>query len=78
MTLSPAHREILSLLRHDLPEDALDEIRRAVIASLYRRLTAEADRVWDEKGWTDADMERMLHTHYRGRAVDGPSAESAG
>ena len=78
MTLSPAHREILSLLHHDIPEDALGEIRRAVTESLYRRITAEADRVWDEKGWTDEDAERMLHTHYRGRSVDDTGAESAG
>ena len=63
--LSRAQREILSLLRHDLPEDTLDEIRRAITDVLYRRLTAEADRVWDANGWTDEDAKRMLHGHDR-------------
>ena len=75
-TLSPAQREILSLLRHDLPEDTLDEIRRAITGVLYRRLTAEADRVWDEKGWTDEDAERMLHAHDRRRSADDAGADS--
>ena len=64
-TLSPAQREILHLLRHDLPEETWDEIRQAVASILFRRLTDEADRVWEEKGWTDEDAERMLHAHYR-------------
>ena len=75
-TLSPAQREILSLLRHDLPEDTLDEIRQAIAGVLYRRLTAEADRVWDEKGWTDEDAERMLHAHDRRRSTDDADADS--
>ena len=45
--LSPAQREILSLLRHDLPESTLEEIREAIAGVLFRRLTAEADRAWD-------------------------------
>ena len=75
-TLTPAQREILSLLRHDLPEETWNEIRQAVSEVLYRRLTAEADRVWDEKGWTDEDAERMLHAHYRRRSADDASAPS--
>ncbi len=75
-TLSPAQREILSLLRHDLPEETWDEIRQAVSDVLYRRLTTEADRVWDEKGWTDDDAERMLRAHDRRRSTDGADAHS--
>ncbi len=30
VTLSRAQREVRSLLRHDRPEDTLDEIRRAI------------------------------------------------
>ena len=75
-TLSPAQREILSLLRHDLPEDTLDEIRRAIADVLYRRLTAEADRVWDANGWTDEDAERMLHAHDRRSSTDDAGDDS--
>ena len=72
-TLSPAQREILLLLRHDLPEEAWEEIRRAISEVLYRRLTAEADRVWEGEGWTDEDAERMLRAHYR-RSSDAADA----
>ena len=75
-TLSPAQREILSLLRHDLPEETWDEIRQAVSTILLRRLTDEADRVWEEKGWTDADADRMLHAHYRRRSGEDASSDS--
>ena len=71
--LSPAQREILSLFRRDLPEETLAEIRRAISDILARRVMEEADRVWEEKGWTDEDAERMLHAHYRrsSSAADG-------
>lgn len=64
-TLTPAQREILSLFRHDLPDETLAEIRQAISDILARRVVEEADRVWKEKGWTDEDAERMLHAHYR-------------
>ncbi len=30
-----------------------------------KRATEAMDKVWEEKGWTEKDMERMLHTHMR-------------
>lgn len=76
-TLSPAQRELLSLLQHDLPEEAWVEIRKAVSDVLARRVVETAGRAWEERGYTDADAERMLHGHYRRRTPDeaalGPS-----
>ncbi len=76
-TLSPAQRHLLTLFGRDLPDETWDELRAVVARFFAERAVAEADRVWDEKGWTDEDAERMLHTHYCGRPVDGADAESA-
>ena len=64
-TLSPAQRELLTLFRHDLPEETWQELRGVISRFFAERAIEAANRVWDERGWTDADAERMLHAHYR-------------
>ena len=64
-TLSPAQRKLLELFRRDLPEETWEDLQGVVSRFFAERAIREADRVWDEKGWTDADAERMLHAHYR-------------
>ncbi len=75
-TLSPAQRDLLALLRHDLPEETWEELRGVISRFFAERATEAANRVWDEKGWTDADAERMLHAHYRGPARPDVNAAS--
>lgn len=77
-TLSPAQRSFLSLLRHDLSEQTWDEIRIAVSDVLARRVVESANRAWDERGYTDADAERMLHAHDRRRSTETDRTEDAG
>ena len=69
-TLTPAQREILSLFRRDLPDEAWEELRAVVADFFARRAVASADRAWDERGYTDEDAERMLHGHDRRRPPD--------
>lgn len=69
-TLTPAQREILSLFRRDLPDEAWEELRALVADFFARRAVASADRAWDERGYTDEDAERMLHGHDRRRPPD--------
>ncbi len=76
-TLSPAQREFLTLLQHDLPEEAWIEIRKAVSDVLARRLIDAANRAWDERGYTNADAERMLHAHYRRRSTETDHTDEA-
>ena len=64
-TLNPAQREILRLFRRDLPDETWDELRALVADFFARRAVESANAVWDERGYTDADAERMLHGHYR-------------
>ncbi|MEJ7664619.1 MAG: hypothetical protein WKG07_36440 [Hymenobacter sp.] len=49
----------------NLTEEELLELRDAYAQILGRRATAAANKVWDEKGWTDEDVDRMLHTKMR-------------
>lgn len=75
-TLTPAQRHLLSLFQRDLPDETWDELRAVVGRFFAERAIAEADRVWDEKGWTDEDAERMLRAHYRRRSTDSDPYEA--
>ncbi len=35
------------------------------VQSLAKKAIQAANKVWDEKGWTDADVDRMLNTKMR-------------
>lgn len=49
----------------NLSDEELSELRTALTQMLGRRLSNMADKIWDEKGWTNEDMERMLNTKMR-------------
>lgn len=75
-TLSPAQRELLTLFRHDLPEETWEDLRGVISQFFAERAIEAANRAWDENGWTDEDAERMLHAHYRRSARPEDGAES--
>ena len=62
---SNAQLELLRAFADNLTEEELLELRHTYTQILGRRATAAADKVWDEKGWTDADVDRMLNTKMR-------------
>ena len=62
---SNAQLLLLKAFASDLTEGELLELRQTYTNILGRRLTEAADKIWDEKGWTDADVERMLNTKMR-------------
>lgn len=62
---SNAQLLLLKAFANNLTEDELLELRQAYTLILGRRLSAAADKIWDEKGWTNEDMERMLNTKMR-------------
>ena len=72
-SLSPAQRKLLELFRRDLPEETWEDLQDVISQFFAERAIREADRVWDEKGWTDADADRMLHAHYRRPSKAGVS-----
>ena len=52
--------EILKLFSREVPNNELLEIKRMLANYFAGKLTAEADKVWDEKGLTDDDMDKWL------------------
>lgn len=52
-------------LTEQLSEVELKELKQLIIAFKAHRLAQLADKVWDEKGWTQETMEQFLQTHMR-------------
>lgn len=59
--LSNVQLELLKIFSTDLSEEDLQELK-ALLAKFYAEKSIElANRVWDEKGLTDADMDKWLN-----------------
>ena len=65
MPLNDLQLEILKLFTRDLEEADLLAIKRLIVKYLAKKVTQMTDEVWEEKKWTDEDMERMLNAHER-------------
>jgi len=63
--LNDLQLEILKLFSRDLDEKDLLAIKRLIVRYLAEKVTRMADQVWEEKGWTEDDMERLLEDHQR-------------
>ncbi len=57
--------ELLKLFSHNIPEDDLLEIKRYLIQYRAQKIMSWADRIWEEKKWTQKDEQRILDTHQR-------------
>lgn len=57
--------EILKTFSHQLSESDLLELRKTLALFFAERLIRQADKVWDEKQWTDGDVTEMLNTKMR-------------
>lgn len=65
--LSNTQLEILKAFSHNLNEEELKDFRNTIAHFFAERAIQTADQVWDEKGWTDKDVDRMLTTKMRKR-----------
>lgn len=61
--LNPAQLEILKLFSRDLGEEDLLAIKRLIVKYLAEKASRMADQIWQEKGWTNEDMDRLANTH---------------
>ena len=57
--------EFLKLFSQKVSDDDLMEIKKLVSNYFAEKAIAAADRVWEEKGWTNEDMERLANTRMR-------------
>ena len=62
--LSDVQMSLLKLTEN-LPQEDLQALKRVIIAFKAQRLSMLADKVWEEKGWTEENMQTFLDTHMR-------------
>lgn len=61
LPLSNVQLELLKLYSTDLSEDDLKELK-SLLARFYAEKSIKlANQVWDEKGLTDEDMDKLLN-----------------
>lgn len=58
--LSNLQLELLKIYSNGIPDEQLQEIRKILVDYFFEKATNEADRLWDEKGWTNDTMEGWL------------------
>jgi hypothetical protein len=63
--LNNTQLEILKLFRNDQSEEELEEIRSLLIAYLANKVTFEADKAFEQKGYSDAVFEQWKKEHFR-------------
>ena len=60
--LSNVQLEILKTFSYQLSEEELLELREVIAGYFANKAIQAANQVWEEKGWTDQEVEKMLHT----------------
>jgi hypothetical protein len=63
--LTNVQLELLKLFQYDLPEKQLVEIKNMLAKYFADTATAEMDKLWDEKGWSDKTMNDWTNEHLR-------------
>ena len=63
--LNDLQLEILKLFSRELDEEDLLAIKRLIVRYLAAKASDRADEVWEEKGWTNEDMDKLLNMHER-------------
>jgi hypothetical protein len=64
-TLSNAQIELLKLLADNLSEAELADLKKILLAFKLQRVVQLADKIWEEKGWSQETMDQFLQTHMR-------------
>lgn len=57
--------ELVKLFAKEVPEEDLKNIKQLIATYFAEKAMDKADKVWEEKGWTAEDAERMLQTKMR-------------
>lgn len=68
LSLNDTQLEILKLFSSEQSEEDLKEIKSLLITYLAEKVTREADKSFDKKGYTDLVFEKWEKEHFRKRA----------
>jgi len=63
--LSNMQLELLKLFSRDIEDNDVKEIKKLIVKYLAQKLANTANKVWEEKDWTNEDMDKFLNTHMR-------------
>lgn len=63
--LNKTQLEILQMFSSNLTDEELLELKRTFVQFLVKKANHLANQFWDEKGWTNEDMERLSKEHFR-------------
>ncbi len=63
--LTNVQLELLKTFSHQLSDTDIVELRRVLALFFAQRAIQQANKVWDEKEWTNEDVDRMLETKMR-------------
>ena len=63
--LSNTQLEILKAFSYNLSNQELLEFKETIAAYFAKRAIEAANKIWDEKKWTDKDVDEMLTTKIR-------------
>ena len=63
--LSNLQLELLKVFSHQLNDEEIGDLKKILVNFFAQRAVFQANKTWDEEGWTDTDVDRMLATKMR-------------
>ena len=63
--LSNVQLEILKAFSHNLSNEELLDFKKLIAQYFANRAIQAANKAWEEKGWTDEDVDKLLQTKMR-------------
>ncbi len=63
--LNTVQLQLLQLFARQMAENELAEVKAMLVAYYDRKITEEADQLWEQKGMTANTMNDLLNTHIR-------------
>ena len=63
--LNEVQLELLKLFAEPISEEELLEVKNLLVKWRFQKLKAAANQVWQEKGWTEKDMNELLRANLR-------------
>jgi signal-transduction protein with cAMP-binding, CBS, and nucleotidyltransferase domain len=57
--------EIIKLFARDMSTEDMKSIKRLIVRYFAQKAIQNANKVWDDNGWTKEDETRLLNIHER-------------
>ncbi len=61
--LSNVQVEFLKLYQAGVPDEYMEDLKILIARFLFAKARAKADKLWDEKGYTDEIINELLKAH---------------